>query len=136
VLWTWSRDKGTPEPFKFRTGSEGSEQPAVSEHRTAVNLWWEYSEHLWWEYPVVLSGFMISNILALRIAVCWFKFENPDGQMGERERVLLQVSHFFVGTLQPLKADWKGRPQCVCCSQLMYKFLCLASPMENPRVPM
>jgi len=31
------------------------------------------------------------------------------------ERDLLQVPHFFVGTLQPLKADWKGRPQCVCC---------------------
>jgi len=35
--------------------------------------------------------------------------------IAERERDLLQVPHFFVGTLQPLQADWKGRPQCVCC---------------------
>jgi len=36
-------------------------------------------------------------------------FKNPS------ERDLLQVPHFLVGTLQPLQADWKGRPQCVCC---------------------
>jgi len=35
------------------------------------------------------------------------------GPVQERERDLLQVPHFFVGTLQPLEADWKGRPQCV-----------------------
>jgi len=35
--------------------------------------------------------------------------------MSERERDLLQVPLFFVGTLQPLQADWKGRPQCVGC---------------------
>jgi len=33
----------------------------------------------------------------------------------ERERFTSKYPHFFVGTLQPLQTDWKGRPQCVCC---------------------
>jgi len=41
--------------------------------------------------------------------------EHASPNQRERERDLLQVPHFFVGTLQPLQADWKGRPQCVCC---------------------
>jgi len=36
--------------------------------------------------------------------------------------------HSFVGTLQPLYANWKGRPRCVYCFSLIYTFLCLASP--------
>jgi len=30
----------------------------------------------------------------------------------ERERFTSKYPLFFVGTLQPLQADWKGRPQC------------------------
>jgi len=33
----------------------------------------------------------------------------------DRERLTSKYPHFFVGTLQPLYADWKGRFQCVFC---------------------
>jgi len=41
----------------------------------------------------------------------------------ERERVFyFNYPQFFVGPLQPLQADWKGRPQCVCCLSASVQF--------------
>jgi len=36
----------------------------------------------------------------------------------EREKFTSRYPHFCEGTLQPLQADWKGRPWCVFSSSL------------------
>jgi len=52
-----------------------------------------------------------------------------------RERETSKYPHFFVGTLQPQQADWKGRPRCVFCFSLVNNVLRLTSPRENSPGP-
>jgi len=53
-----------------------------------------------------------------------------------RERFYFKVPHFFVGTLQPPKADWKGRPQWVYHLSASVQFPLLGLPQGNiPRSP-
>jgi len=66
--------------------------------------------------------FFLAGVQFLCLAFPWGKTPGPHmktvfvlERKRVRERDLLQVPHFLVGTLQPLQADWKGRPQCVCC---------------------
>jgi len=40
----------------------------------------------------------------------------------ERETFTGKSPHFFVGTLQPPQADWKGRPWRVLCFSQVYTF--------------
>jgi len=49
-----------------------------------------------------------------------------------RGRLTSKYPHFFMGTLQPSLADWKGRPRCVFLFLARVQFLCLASPGEDP----
>jgi len=57
----------------------------------------------------------------------------PSAAVPVRERDLLQVPHFFVGTLQPLQRDCKRRPRCVGCFLANVQFSLFGLPQgESP----
>jgi len=55
-----------------------------------------------------------------------------------RERERFTSSPTFLGGNTPatFRLIGRGVPSVSVVSQLVYKFLCLASPKENPQVPM
>jgi len=55
--------------------------------------------------------------------------------MLKRERYLLQVPRFFVGTLQPLEVDWKRRPQRACCFSASVQFSLFGLPQGKSPGP-
>jgi len=55
----------------------------------------------------------------------------------EREREIYFKSHISLWEHSSnFRLIGRGVPSVSVVSQLMYKFLCLASPKENPQVPM
>jgi len=61
---------------------------------------------------------------------------NYEGVSGEREREIHFKSHIFLWEHSShFRLIGRGVPSVSVVSQLVYKFLCLASRKENPQAP-
>jgi len=118
-------------PLKWQVMNCIKSQTDVSDVLHVLQFFWSGSfKNLCWRYgnrSVWLGG---AEILAIGGS-------EGGGVAREREREIYFKSHISLWEHSShFRLIGRGVPSVSVVSQLMYKFLCLASPKENPQVPM